>query len=154
MAMSAAKATVRRIWSALGPGLNIGAADNDPSGIATYSQARAQFGFALTWTDVPDAAVYGGDSNHEATGAHKGGRAPRSRSTATSYMLAERSKPITPAILPSAGRMGDRATAGHPLKTARQLAATGVLTASKDWRLGAISRADIADFLARSTTVN
>jgi Mn2+/Fe2+ NRAMP family transporter len=27
-----------------------GAADDDPSGIATYSQAGAQFGFGLTWT--------------------------------------------------------------------------------------------------------
>jgi Mn2+/Fe2+ NRAMP family transporter len=35
---------------ALGPGLVTGAADDDPSGIATYSQAGAQFGFALTWT--------------------------------------------------------------------------------------------------------
>jgi NRAMP (natural resistance-associated macrophage protein)-like metal ion transporter len=34
----------------LGPGLITGAADDDPSGIATYSQAGAQFGFALTWT--------------------------------------------------------------------------------------------------------
>jgi NRAMP (natural resistance-associated macrophage protein)-like metal ion transporter len=39
-----------RIWRALGPGLITGAADDDPSGIATYSQAGAQFGFALTWT--------------------------------------------------------------------------------------------------------
>ena len=35
---------------ALGPGLITGAADDDPSGIATYSQAGAQFGFAITWT--------------------------------------------------------------------------------------------------------
>src|ERR1700730_1289906 len=34
----------------LGPGLVTGAADDDPSGIATYSQAGAQFGFALNWT--------------------------------------------------------------------------------------------------------
>src|SRR5690348_2541147 len=34
----------------LGPGLITGAADDDPSGIATYSQAGAQFGFGLTWT--------------------------------------------------------------------------------------------------------
>ncbi len=34
----------------LGPGLVTGAADDDPSGIATYSQAGAQFGFALCWT--------------------------------------------------------------------------------------------------------
>jgi NRAMP (natural resistance-associated macrophage protein)-like metal ion transporter len=39
-----------RLWRALGPGLITGAADDDPSGIATYSQAGAQFGFALTWT--------------------------------------------------------------------------------------------------------
>ena len=39
-----------RLWRALGPGLTTGAADDDPSGIATYSQAGAQFGFALTWT--------------------------------------------------------------------------------------------------------
>jgi NRAMP (natural resistance-associated macrophage protein)-like metal ion transporter len=38
------------IWRSLGPGLVTGAADDDPSGIATYSQAGAQFGFALTWT--------------------------------------------------------------------------------------------------------
>ncbi len=36
----------------LGPGLITGAADDDPSGIATYSQAGAQFGFRLGWTLV------------------------------------------------------------------------------------------------------
>jgi len=34
----------------LGPGLVTGAADDDPSGIATYSQVGAQFGYALAWT--------------------------------------------------------------------------------------------------------
>ncbi len=34
----------------LGPGLITGAADDDPSGIATYSQVGAQFGYALAWT--------------------------------------------------------------------------------------------------------
>jgi Mn2+/Fe2+ NRAMP family transporter len=34
----------------LGPGLITGAADDDPSGIATCSQAGAQFGFRLGWT--------------------------------------------------------------------------------------------------------
>lgn len=34
----------------LGPGLVTGAADDDPSGIATYSQAGARFGFSLLWT--------------------------------------------------------------------------------------------------------
>src|SRR6476661_1518997 len=36
----------------LGPGLVTGAADDDPSGIATYSQAGAQFGNGLLWTMV------------------------------------------------------------------------------------------------------
>ena len=39
-----------RLWKALGPGLITGAADDDPSGIATYSQAGAQFGFDLAWS--------------------------------------------------------------------------------------------------------
>jgi len=40
-----------RSWTRrLGPGLVTGAADDDPSGIATYSQAGAQFGFGLLWT--------------------------------------------------------------------------------------------------------
>ncbi|HEY2710233.1 MAG TPA: divalent metal cation transporter [Caulobacteraceae bacterium] len=38
--------------SALGPGLITGAADDDPSGIATYSQAGAQFGLQMLWTCV------------------------------------------------------------------------------------------------------
>ena len=37
-------------WGRLGPGLITGAADDDPSGIATYSQAGAQFGFNMQWT--------------------------------------------------------------------------------------------------------
>jgi len=36
----------------LGPGLITGAADDDPSGIATYSQAGAQFGLSMLWTVV------------------------------------------------------------------------------------------------------
>src|SRR3982074_63789 len=38
------------LFRALGPGLITGAAGDDPSGIATYSQAGAQFGFGLLWT--------------------------------------------------------------------------------------------------------
>src|SRR5205809_6137849 len=38
------------IWDSLGPGLIAGAADDDPSGIATYSIAGAQFGTTLLWT--------------------------------------------------------------------------------------------------------
>ena len=39
-----------RLWGVLGPGLITGASDDDPSGIATYSQAGAQFGYGLSWT--------------------------------------------------------------------------------------------------------
>jgi NRAMP (natural resistance-associated macrophage protein)-like metal ion transporter len=42
--------SLRRTLHKLGPGLITGAADDDPSGIATYSQAGAQFGFAMLWT--------------------------------------------------------------------------------------------------------
>lgn len=38
------------VFGKLGPGLITGASDDDPSGIATYSQAGAQFGFGLLWT--------------------------------------------------------------------------------------------------------
>src|SRR6478752_3162515 len=36
----------------LGPGLITGAADDDPSGIATYSQAGAQYGYGLIWSVI------------------------------------------------------------------------------------------------------
>jgi NRAMP (natural resistance-associated macrophage protein)-like metal ion transporter len=36
-------------WQNLGPGLTTGASDDDPSGITTYSQAGAQYGFRLLW---------------------------------------------------------------------------------------------------------
>src|SRR5262252_9953978 len=39
-----------KLFASLGPGLITGAADDDPSGIATYSQAGAQFGFSMLWT--------------------------------------------------------------------------------------------------------
>lgn len=39
----------KNYWHMLGPGLTTGASDDDPSGIATYSQAGAQYGFGLLW---------------------------------------------------------------------------------------------------------
>ena len=42
--------TAKKFVARLGPGLITGAADDDPSGIATYSQAGAQFRFGLVWT--------------------------------------------------------------------------------------------------------
>ena len=47
---SRAKKVIQTTARQLGPGLVTGAADDDPSGIATYSQAGAQFGFSLLWT--------------------------------------------------------------------------------------------------------
>ncbi|MGH7012304.1 MAG: hypothetical protein ACREEX_15830, partial [Caulobacteraceae bacterium] len=46
----AAEAPRRKLFQILGPGLITGASDDDPSGIATYSQAGAQFGYDLGWT--------------------------------------------------------------------------------------------------------
>lgn len=42
----------KQYWQTLGPGLTTGAADDDPSGIATYSQTGAQYGFQLLWLSV------------------------------------------------------------------------------------------------------
>jgi Mn2+/Fe2+ NRAMP family transporter len=44
------KNPLKRFFSVLGPGLVTGAADNDPSGIATYSIVGAQLGMSLLWT--------------------------------------------------------------------------------------------------------
>ena len=41
---------LKRFWKILGPGLVTGASDDDPSGIATYSQAGAAFGLSTLWT--------------------------------------------------------------------------------------------------------
>ena len=44
------KVSVRNFFAALGPGIITGAADDDPSGVATYSIAGAQLGTSLLWT--------------------------------------------------------------------------------------------------------
>ena len=57
---SKAAKNTEKYWDTLGPGLTTGAADDDPSGIATYSQAGAQYGFSLLWLSFltyPLAAV-------------------------------------------------------------------------------------------------
>jgi NRAMP (natural resistance-associated macrophage protein)-like metal ion transporter len=43
---------LRKFWSLLGPGLVTGAADDDPSGVVTYSQAGARFGLGQLWTAI------------------------------------------------------------------------------------------------------
>jgi NRAMP (natural resistance-associated macrophage protein)-like metal ion transporter len=43
---------LNRFWKILGPGLVTGASDDDPSGIATYSQAGAAYGLATLWTSL------------------------------------------------------------------------------------------------------
>jgi len=44
------KFNIKTFWKKLGPGLITGSSDDDPSGIATYSQAGAGFGLATLWT--------------------------------------------------------------------------------------------------------
>ncbi len=44
------QSTWPRLRDVMGPGLITGASDDDPSGIATYSQAGAQFGYGVGWT--------------------------------------------------------------------------------------------------------
>lgn len=44
--------TSKKYMDSLGPGLITGASDDDPSGIATYSQAGAQFGTKLIWLSI------------------------------------------------------------------------------------------------------
>ena len=41
---------IGRFWKRLGPGLITGSSDDDPSGIATYSQAGAAYGLTTLWT--------------------------------------------------------------------------------------------------------
>jgi NRAMP (natural resistance-associated macrophage protein)-like metal ion transporter len=43
---------IKNFWKKLGPGLITGASDDDPSGIATYSQAGAAYGLSTLWTAV------------------------------------------------------------------------------------------------------
>lgn len=45
-------AKIKKFFNALGPGLITGASDDDPSGIATYSQAGAKFGLATLWASL------------------------------------------------------------------------------------------------------
>ena len=44
------RGAVQRFFANLGPGLITGAADDDPSGISTYSVAGAAFGYSFLWT--------------------------------------------------------------------------------------------------------
>jgi NRAMP (natural resistance-associated macrophage protein)-like metal ion transporter len=46
------KTKIKEFWKLLGPGLVTGASDDDPSGIATYSQAGAAYGLSTLWTAV------------------------------------------------------------------------------------------------------
>jgi NRAMP (natural resistance-associated macrophage protein)-like metal ion transporter len=50
--LRAEKNPLKRLGKALGPGLITGASDDDPSGIGTYAQAGAQYGFATLWTTL------------------------------------------------------------------------------------------------------
>src|SRR5690349_14839137 len=43
---------LKKLFSVLGPGFITGASDDDPSGIGTYSQTGAQFGYSQLWTSL------------------------------------------------------------------------------------------------------
>ena len=60
--------TKPRLLGVLGPGLITGASDDDPSGIATYSQAGAQFGYALADHALPIPADDGGADRERSHG--------------------------------------------------------------------------------------
>ncbi len=80
--LRAEKNPLKRACKALGPGLITGASDDDPSGIGTYAQAGAQYGFATLWTTARDAADDDGRPVHvrqdrPGDRARPGGRAPR-----------------------------------------------------------------------------
>lgn len=72
---------IQRFWGKLGPGLITGASDDDPSGIATYTQAGAAFGSQLLWSALVTyplmvsiqemCARIGLVTNHGLTGAIK-----------------------------------------------------------------------------------
>ncbi len=48
----AIKNKLKQFWKVIGPGLVTGASDDDPSGIATYSQAGAAYGLTTLWTAI------------------------------------------------------------------------------------------------------
>lgn len=50
--MKTKRSKLTRFWKLLGPGLVTGASDDDPSGIATYSQAGAAYGLSTLWTSI------------------------------------------------------------------------------------------------------
>ena len=50
--MASITSKILRYWKIIGPGLVRGASDDDPSGIATYSQAGAAFGLSTLWTSI------------------------------------------------------------------------------------------------------
>ena len=50
----------RGLFRVLGPGLVTGASDDDPSGIATYSQAGAQYGLGLLWVSLATLPLMAG----------------------------------------------------------------------------------------------
>ncbi len=43
---------IKKFFKIIGPGVITGAADDDPSGIATYTQAGAKFGYSQLWTMI------------------------------------------------------------------------------------------------------
>lgn len=88
---------LRAVFARLGPGLITGAADDDPSGIATYAQAGARYGYALGWTvlltipfmaAVQEISARIGRVTGRGLGAALAARAPRGVTAALVGLLA------------------------------------------------------------------
>ena len=63
-------AKLKKIFKKLGPGFITGASDDDPSGIATYSQTGAKFGYGQLWLIPFCYPIYGGDPGNVRTDWH------------------------------------------------------------------------------------
>ena len=72
---ASSRAAHKGLLGRLGPGLITGASDDDPSGIATYSQTGAQFGYAMCWSHAVLLPADGGDPRDQrAHGPHQRAR--------------------------------------------------------------------------------
>ena len=104
------------IFWKLGPGLITGAADDDPSGIATYSQVGAQFGYGMLWTMLFSFPLMAAIQEISArigrvSGIGIAGNIRRHYSKPYMYGIVRRPGPLY-ARLPTRAELGDRIRLG------------------------------------------
>ena len=87
-----------RVLGILGPGLITGASDDDPSGIATYSQVGAQFGFSISWkvasSRTKSVEVFHSFDPHQHYRAHNFRDIPRIRRGAFGRASSDRNRSL------------------------------------------------------------